>query len=104
MGTFAKAPLSPRELYCAIHVEIEPEAVLPWDDDANSMDTIRLFILEAFKGLVKTTRYGSPRVQFIHESVRDFLLEENELGTVWPQSSGSRAAEEMLPNLHHAMS
>ncbi|KAH7398566.1 hypothetical protein BKA66DRAFT_391331, partial [Pyrenochaeta sp. MPI-SDFR-AT-0127] len=81
---FAAKPLSPVQLYFAIlagfdindiDVESDPEEI--------AKNAIR-YILDASKGLTETTKSKFPKVQFIHESVRDFLLKENGLGTIWP--------------------
>ena len=48
------------------------------------MDTIKKFLLNSSKGLAEVTRSKIPTVQFIHESVRDFLLKEDGLSAVWP--------------------
>ncbi|KAJ8113745.1 hypothetical protein OPT61_g4195 [Boeremia exigua] len=82
---FAKQPLSPEQLYLAILSGVEPELVSRWDPSAISeQDAIRRFILDTSKGLTEITKSKSQRVQFIHESVRDFLLKDDGLGTVWP--------------------
>jgi hypothetical protein len=82
---FAKQPLSPEQLYLAILSGIEPEAVSRWDPDEITKDVIIRFILDSSKGLVEITRSKLRRVQFIHESVRDFLLKEDGLGNIWPE-------------------
>jgi len=82
---FAKQPLSPEQLYLAILSGIEPEAALEWDPDEVTQDVIRLFILDSSKGLAEVTTSKFKRVQFIHESVRDFLLKENGFSDIWPE-------------------
>ncbi len=57
--------------------------LLSWDSDEISVDTIKKFILNCSKGLAEITKSKNPSVQFIHESVRDFLLKENGLRVVW---------------------
>ncbi|KAL4889741.1 hypothetical protein BDV59DRAFT_195423 [Aspergillus ambiguus] len=42
------------------------------------------YILDCSKGLAEVTHSKSPTVQFIHESVRDFLLKENGFAEIWP--------------------
>lgn len=82
---FAKEPLSPEQLYFAILSGVEPELVSQWNFGVVSeQDTIRRFILDASKGLTEITKSRSQKVQFIHESVRDFLLKDDGLGRVWP--------------------
>jgi ankyrin repeat protein/nucleoside phosphorylase len=81
---FARQPLKPEELYFAILSSIEPEALAEWNTDVITIDVIRRFILNSSKGLAEITRSKAPTVQFIHESVRDFLLKENGLCKIWP--------------------
>ncbi|KAI8954389.1 hypothetical protein F4801DRAFT_575466 [Xylaria longipes] len=80
---FSARPLTPEELYFAILSGTEPEEVIPWDIEEVPRDTIAKFILNSSKGLAESTTLDEPTVQFIHESVRDFLLKEDGLRTVW---------------------
>jgi hypothetical protein len=82
---FAKQPLSPEQLYHAIYAGTDPEAVTEWDLEDITKDVIKLFILSSSKGLAEITVSKEPKAQFIHESVRDFLLKENGLGKIWPE-------------------
>ena len=82
---FAKQPLSPEQLYHAIYAGTNLEAVKDWDPEDITKDVIKRFILNSSKGLAEATTSTEPRVQFIHESVRDFLLKENGLGKIWPE-------------------
>lgn len=93
-------PLSPESLYFAILSGIEPDPILPWDAERITQDVIKRFIIDASKGLAEITRSEldqakRPSVQFIHESVRDFLLKEDGLGAVWPE-----LGSEMVPLSH----
>lgn len=47
-------------------------------------EVIERLILNYSKGLVEITKTTARKVQFIHESVRDFLLKGNEIGNIWP--------------------
>jgi hypothetical protein len=80
---FARQPLKPEQLYCAILSSTEPEYLSKWDYNEMSMDAIKRFILNSSKGLAEITTSKTPSVQFIHESVKDFLLKENGLRAVW---------------------
>jgi hypothetical protein len=42
------------------------------------------FVLNSSKGLAELTKSKTPTVQFIHESVRDFLTKDNGLYELWP--------------------
>jgi hypothetical protein len=81
---FARQPLKPEELYFAILSGTEPEDITPWNQEELTMEGIRQFILSSSKGLAEITRSTIPIVQFIHESVKDFLLKEKGLEAVWP--------------------
>ncbi|KAJ4375773.1 hypothetical protein N0V83_001050 [Neocucurbitaria cava] len=80
---FAKQPLSPEQLYHAILSGVDLEAVTEWDPEEITEDVVKRFILHSSKGLAEATASKEQRVQFIHESVRDFLLKENGLGKIW---------------------
>ena len=81
---FAKTPLRPEELYFAVLAGTDPEAPASWDQELTTLAVIRRFILDSSKGLAETTKSKTPVVQFIHESVRDFLLKDNGLQKIWP--------------------
>ena len=64
------------------------------------MDVIKRSILNSSKGLAEITKSKIPSVQFIHESVRDFLLKENGLRDIWSEQLGSNfqgESHEQLP-------
>jgi hypothetical protein len=88
---FARYPLRPEQLYFAVLVATEPQAAFDWNPQEITMETIERFILNVSKGLVTITASPHRRVQFIHESLRDLLLKENELSDIWP---------ELASNLH----
>jgi ankyrin repeat protein len=70
---FAKRLLSPEELYNAI--------MYTYDDSFETMsnrerfEMIQRFLLDSSKGLAEITKGAQPTVQFIHESVRDYLCD-----------------------------
>ena len=80
---FANRPLKREELYFAILSGTEPDELFPFDPEIVSPETMDLFILSSSKGLAEITRSKQSTVQFIHESVKDFLLKGNGLGQVW---------------------
>ncbi|KAF1924333.1 purine and uridine phosphorylase [Didymella exigua CBS 183.55] len=82
---FAKQPLSPEQLYHAILSGVHPEEVVEWNPEEITKDVVKRFILNSSKGLAEATVSMEQKVQFIHESVRDFLLKENGLGKIWPE-------------------
>jgi Ankyrin repeats (3 copies)/NACHT domain/Heterokaryon incompatibility protein (HET) len=81
---FSVRPLSLEELYFAILSELKPNQSLVWDQNKISRHSMRLFILSCSKGLAEVTSSPKRHVQFIHETVRDFLLKNNEFGRLWP--------------------
>ncbi|CAN9384256.1 unnamed protein product [Alternaria alternata] len=84
---FAKQPLQPEQLYLAILAGTEPDALAIQHDQEVTPETIRKFLLRSSKGLTEITKpkTRNKKVQFIHESVRDFLLKENGLSKIWPE-------------------
>jgi ankyrin repeat protein len=80
-----KEALRPEQLYFAILASTEPEFLSAWESEKVPMDLIKRRILYSSKGVAEVTRSKVPTVQFIHESVRDFLLKENGLCTIWPE-------------------
>jgi ankyrin repeat protein len=86
---FAKQPLKPEELYFAILSGVAPEVLGSGNTDEVTMDVMKKFILNSSKGLAEITKSKTPTVQFIHESVRDFLVKENGLGELFPDLGGN---------------
>ena len=82
---FAKRPLSPAEFRHALwaglseHRQVDDE--LP--DDTHE-DAVKL-VASSSKGLAEITRSKQPTVQFIHESVRDFLVKDKGVQDLWPE-------------------
>lgn len=81
---FARRPLSPRELYFAILSGVEPDRFSSSHFKEVSDEVIRRYILYNSKGLAESTNSKIPTVQFIHESVRDYLIKENGLQQIYP--------------------
>jgi hypothetical protein len=78
---FAEEPLHLWQLYYAIVADVvSAKDLLHTTGDTEAV--IRRFLLDCSKGLTEVT--GSLKVQFIHESVRDFLLKGNGLNEIWP--------------------
>lgn len=71
---FAARPLKPPELYFAVQFALDDECDGYWDEDDIDLDQMKTFVRSSSKGLAELTRGKNPNVQFIHESVRDFLL------------------------------
>jgi ankyrin repeat protein len=82
---YANRPLKREELYFAILSGLEPhDPFQVWNAEDIAVNDMSLFILSSSKGLAEITKSKSKThtVQFIHESVRDFLLKENGLSQV----------------------
>ncbi|KAK9860016.1 hypothetical protein MYU51_010205 [Penicillium brevicompactum] len=91
---YAKKPLRPQELYHALWIGLSPtDLVDSHIPDATvsgagvSPDTCRITrsVIGYSKGLAETTMSRDPIVQFIHESVRDFLIKDKGLYELWPE-------------------
>jgi hypothetical protein len=78
---FASRPLEPQELYFAVHFGLNKECSTAWDQQDVELDQMKIFVRSSSKVLVEVTRNKAAEVQFIHESVRDFLLGEH--GVEW---------------------
>jgi ankyrin repeat protein len=70
---FTQRPLTCRELYHAIIYTHNNELGLVSEHEKFSTENAENFLLNSTKGLAETTRGNQPKVQFIHESVRDYL-------------------------------
>lgn len=84
---FATRPLKPQELYFAIQLGSDKECSGLWDQEDLDLDDIKTFVRSCSKGLAEVTRNKASEVQFIHESVRDFLLSRYE--GQWSGASGN---------------
>ncbi|KAK6851587.1 hypothetical protein PG995_011712 [Apiospora arundinis] len=86
---FAKHPLTPKQLYFAVISGLQPEKLAVCHTEEITDDDIAKYILNNSKGLTESTKSTIPTIQFIHESVRDFLLKDNGLQTVWPNAGSN---------------
>ncbi|KAF7587825.1 hypothetical protein BBP40_006677 [Aspergillus hancockii] len=75
---YAQRPLSREELYFAILAGIEPSSasLAEWTATNVNEEDVSRFVLDSSKGLAELTKSKRPTVQFIHESVRDFLRDK----------------------------
>ncbi|KAK1759655.1 hypothetical protein QBC47DRAFT_410400 [Echria macrotheca] len=71
---FSSTPLKPEELYFAVQFNHSEDATGFWDREAVSPEDILASVRSCSKGLAEITRNKASEVQFIHESVREFLL------------------------------
>ncbi|KAL4756266.1 uncharacterized protein BDW70DRAFT_166334 [Aspergillus foveolatus] len=86
---YAKRPLQPKEFYHALWSGltlkglVDPE--IPDISFRDDSDTIyNKCVISSSKGLAEITKSQKPTIQFIHESVRDFLIKDNGLHELWP--------------------
>ncbi|KAK6341527.1 hypothetical protein TWF696_008599 [Orbilia brochopaga] len=85
---FAKRPLKPEEYYHALWSGLSLEGLaddeIPSVTGPDAAETVRNCVISSSKGLIEITKSESPTVQFIHESVRDFLIKDKGLHELWP--------------------
>lgn len=74
---YATRPLKREELYYGILSGTDAEELTLATPDAINVEDMERFILSCSKGLAETTKTKVQNVQFIHESVRDFLVGKN---------------------------
>jgi len=84
---FATRPLKPQELYFAVQLSLDKECLGFWDQEDVDLEQIKTFVRSSSKGLAEVTRNKASEVQFIHESVRDFLV--GKYKSQWSGSSGN---------------
>ncbi|VUC20750.1 unnamed protein product [Clonostachys rosea] len=84
---FSKRPLSPKEYYhglwSGLHSMGQGDTIVP-NMSIYTGDSIRRYIISSSKGLAEVIESAQPVVQFIHESVRDFLLQPSGVKRLWP--------------------
>ena len=81
---FAKRSLTPIELYFGVNSGTVPLQLRELMMGQTSSQIVERYILSCSKGLVEVSRSKDHTVQFIHETVRDFLLQENGLAKLDP--------------------
>jgi ankyrin repeat protein len=70
---FTKRPLQPEELYFVIKTSMAELSSAYWNREEVDIATIHMSILHVSRGLIECTTGRLAQVQFIHESVRQFL-------------------------------
>jgi hypothetical protein len=70
---YARQALTREELYFGVHSLIDGD-LEPWGHDEITLEVMDRFIVNCSRGLVESTREQYPKMQFIHESVRDYLF------------------------------
>ncbi|KAI8659737.1 hypothetical protein NCS56_01191500 [Fusarium sp. Ph1] len=84
----AKRPLRPEEYYHALWSGLVlkglADSEVPNVTVADFSDCVNGHVITSSKGLAEITKAKNPTVQFIHESVRDFLVKDRGLQELWP--------------------
>ncbi|PNP40031.1 hypothetical protein TGAMA5MH_07953 [Trichoderma gamsii] len=85
---YAKRPLRPDEYYHALWSGLSLKNLadpdIPIVTVSDGSDCIARCVISSSKGLAEITKAKQPTVQFIHESVRDFLVKDGGLHELWP--------------------
>ncbi|KAF3226311.1 hypothetical protein TWF106_000806 [Orbilia oligospora] len=85
---YARRTLSPSEYYHALWSGLSLKNLVDEDIPVVTVPDARDFIsncvTSSSKGLAEITKSNRPTVQFIHESVRDFLIKDRGLQELWP--------------------
>ncbi|CAI6099874.1 unnamed protein product [Clonostachys chloroleuca] len=85
---FAERPLRPAEYYHALWTGLSSKGLadpeMPTIETSDADDCCGRCVTSSSKGLAEITKAKQPTVQFIHESVRDFLLKDGGLNDLWP--------------------
>ncbi|SCO53289.1 related to ankyrin 3 [Fusarium fujikuroi] len=76
---FSTRPLKWEELYFALISGLHPDTLSRWNRRNTTIQDMKQFILSSSKGLAEITKPNAQTVQFVHESVRDFLLKDDGL-------------------------
>ncbi|KAJ5781037.1 hypothetical protein N7457_006197 [Penicillium paradoxum] len=89
---YAKRPLHPKEFYHALWSGLAPKGLMDEELPNVNLPTVdgnpgqfERFVISSSKGLAEVKRSNPPTVQFIHESLRNFLLHKNPLRRVWSE-------------------
>lgn len=85
---YAKRPLRREEFYFALVSGLDPDPLnlSEWDPECPTVEDMDRFVLSSSKGLAEITKAAKNKtVQFIHESVRDFLVKDNGFRNLWPE-------------------
>ncbi|KAF5019023.1 hypothetical protein F66182_8973 [Fusarium sp. NRRL 66182] len=86
---FAQRPLKPREYYHALWSGLSFEGLddlgMPDFNASDTSDFFNRYVISSSKGLAEIAKAKQPTVQFIHESVRDFLIKDKGLHELWPE-------------------
>jgi ankyrin repeat protein len=88
---FTERPLRREELYFALTASESEDAARCWDEDEVSTADMENLIIDSSMGLVEIVKGAQPIVQFIHGSLRDYLLDTG-LSILHPATTASLVA------------
>ncbi|PKK41011.1 hypothetical protein CI102_15285 [Trichoderma harzianum] len=88
---YAARPLTCEEYYFALvsGLDPSPENLVRYDRESTTPAAMELYLLSSSKGLAELVKSKARTVQFIHESVRDFLIKDNGIRQLWPNHAAS---------------
>ncbi|KAM0452050.1 hypothetical protein ACHAPV_009674 [Trichoderma viride] len=88
---YAARPLTCEEYYFALvsGLDPSPENLVRWDRESTTTTDMELYLLSSSKGLAELVKTKKRTVQFIHESVRDFLIKDNGIRQLWPNHAAN---------------
>ncbi|KAK1236874.1 hypothetical protein MKX08_007822 [Trichoderma sp. CBMAI-0020] len=88
---YAARPLTCEEYYFALvsGLDPSPENLVRWDRASTTTTDMELYLLSSSKGLAELVKSEKRTVQFIHESVRDFLIKDNGIRQLWPNHAAN---------------
>ncbi|KAL7894105.1 hypothetical protein HDV63DRAFT_415194 [Trichoderma sp. SZMC 28014] len=89
--SYAARPLTCEEYYFALvsGLDPSPENLVRWDRESITTTDMELYLLSSSKGLAELVKSKKRTVQFIHESVRDFLIKDNGISQLWPNHAAN---------------
>ncbi|KAI0509255.1 hypothetical protein F5B22DRAFT_618216 [Xylaria bambusicola] len=84
---FAKYALVPQEYYYAMLAGLDygQSELGEWDPKEVTEEDMERYVVASSKGLAEVIKTLTPKVQFIHESVRDFLLKDGGTNEIWSE-------------------
>ena len=98
---FSRRPLTPSEFYHAMWSGLAvrghglADQCMPNAAATGFDKRAELSVISSSKGLAETTKSEQPVVQFIHESVRDFLIKDHGIAEIWPDFRELQSHENM---------
>ncbi|KAL6808162.1 ankyrin repeat-containing domain protein [Trichoderma camerunense] len=88
---YAARPLTCEEYYYALVSGLDPSPgnLVRWDQEFITTTDMELYVLSSSKGLAGVVKSEERTVEFIHESVRDFLIKDNGIHQLWPNHAAN---------------